>query len=86
MGIWRWGQIFLDRERRAIRPGEKSRGSIELRRILKDYFAYYHRWRTHQSLEMDSPEGRQTEPIDRSRVVEIDEVGGLHHHYVRVAA
>jgi transposase InsO family protein len=61
-------------------------GERHLRRILKDYFAYYHRWRTHQSLEMDSPEGRQTEPVDRGRVVEIDEVGGLHHHYERVAA
>jgi putative transposase len=57
-----------------------------LKRILADYFAYYHRWRTHQALEMDAPEGREVHPVDRDRVVEIDEVGGLHHHYVRVAA
>jgi putative transposase len=47
-------------------------GERQLRRILKDYFAYYHRWRTHQSLEMDSPDGRQTDFVDRGRVVEID--------------
>ncbi len=29
-----------------------------LRRILTCYFAYYHPWRCHQSLEMDCPDGR----------------------------
>jgi len=61
-------------------------GERHLRRILTDYFRYYHRWRTHQSLEMDSPEGRETHRIDRARVVEVSEVGGLHHHYERAAA
>ena len=27
-----------------------------LKRVLTEYFHYYHRWRTHQALEMDSPE------------------------------
>jgi len=57
-----------------------------LKRILTDYFRYYHRWRTHQSLEMDSPEGRETHRIDHDRVVEVSEIGGLHHHYERAAA
>jgi transposase InsO family protein len=57
-----------------------------LKRILADYFAYYHRWRTHQSLEMDSPDPREVHPIDRGRVTEIAEVGGLHHHCERIAA
>jgi transposase InsO family protein len=57
-----------------------------LRRLLKDYFRYYHRWRTHQALEMDSPEGRETHSINRGRVAEVAEVGGLHHHYERIAA
>jgi transposase InsO family protein len=61
-------------------------GERHLKRILADYFAYYHRWRTHQSLGMDSPEGRAIHPVDRGLVVEIDEVGGLHHHYERAAA
>ena len=44
------------------------------------------RWRTHQSLEMDSPEGRETHAIAHGRVAEVSEVSGLHHHYERVAA
>lgn len=57
-----------------------------LKRVLSDYFRYYDRWRTHQSLGMDSPDGRETHLAARGRVVEIDEVGGLHHHYERAAA
>lgn len=30
-----------------------------LNRILKNYFEYYHRWRTHLGLEMDTPQGRE---------------------------
>jgi transposase InsO family protein len=33
-------------------------GEKHLRRILGDYFSYYHRSRTHLSLEKDSPEPR----------------------------
>jgi len=38
-----------------------------LRWILKDYFSHYHRWRCHQSLEMDCPETRPVQPPDRAR-------------------
>ena len=57
-----------------------------LKRILRDYFRYYHRWRTHQALEMDCPEPREVRSADRGALVEIPEIGGLHHHYERVAA
>ena len=57
-----------------------------LRRLLASYIRYYHRWRTHQSVEMDSPEPRTVHPPDRGRVIGIAEVGGLHHHYERIAA
>ena len=57
-----------------------------LKRILGAYFRYYHRWRTHLSLEMDAPEPRSVEPRESGEVVEIPEVGGLHHHYERRAA
>jgi putative transposase len=57
-----------------------------LKRILNSYFDYYHRWRTHLSLEMDSPESRSVHPPALGRVVEFPEVGGLHHHYERLAA
>jgi putative transposase len=36
-----------------------------LKRVLTDYFRYYHHWRTHQALAMDSPEGRETHAVDR---------------------
>ncbi len=52
-----------------------------LRRLLASYFHYYHRWRTHLSLAMDCPEPRPVLPPNRGAVVEIPEVGGLHHHY-----
>jgi len=54
-----------------------------LKRVLTDYFRYYHRWRAHQSL--DSPEGREMHPVDRGRLIEVAEVGALRHHYERVA-
>jgi len=57
-----------------------------LKRILNRYLTYYHGWRTHRSLDMDAPAGRPIQPQDHGRVVEIPEVGGLHHHYERRAA
>ena len=57
-----------------------------LKRLLADYFDYYHRWRTHPSLEMDCPEPREAHSAGQGRVAEVAEVGGLHHHYERVAA
>jgi transposase InsO family protein len=57
-----------------------------LRRILKDYFSHYHRWRCHQSLEMDCPEPRAVQPPEVGEVVEVREAGGLYRHYERVAA
>ncbi len=60
-------------------------GEQHLRRTLARYFAYYHRARTHLSLDKDAPDGR---PIETAlgRVTSIPEVGGLHHRYVRQAA
>jgi putative transposase len=56
------------------------------RRMLASYFHYYHRWRTHLSLAMDCSEARPVQPPDRRAVVAFPEVGGLHHHYERMAA
>ncbi|MFN8178305.1 MAG: integrase core domain-containing protein [bacterium] len=55
-----------------------------LKRVLRDYLVYYHRWRTHLSLEMDTPERRPVQGI--GRIVAVEELGGLHHHYERRAA
>jgi len=57
-----------------------------LRRTLKSYFAYYHGARTHLSLEKDAPETRPVQPPELGSVVELPEVGGLHHRYERRAA
>jgi putative transposase len=57
-----------------------------LRRLLTEYMTYYHRYRTHLSLGMDWPEPRAVQPPEVGGVVEVPEVGGLHHHYERRAA
>jgi putative transposase len=57
-----------------------------LRRALKSYFDYYERSRTHLSLGKDAPIRRPIQPAAMGRVVEIPEVGGLHHRYERRAA
>ena len=57
-----------------------------LRRILTTYLGYYHRARTHLSLDKDAPDGRPIEPAGHGTIITIPEVGGLHHRYVRRAA
>jgi hypothetical protein len=61
-------------------------GERHLRRVLTAYFAYYHRTRTHLSLDKDAPHGRPIEPPELGGIIRIPEVGGLHHRYVRRAA
>jgi putative transposase len=56
-----------------------------LRRLLRAYLAYHNTARPHQSLDNDSPDGRDPQPVTAGRVVAIPEVGGLHHRYRRVA-
>ena len=53
---------------------------------LRDYLTYYHRYRTHLSLEKDAPEPRPVERSDHGAIVEMPVVGGLHHRYTRLAA
>ena len=61
-------------------------GERHLNGILKSYFAYYHRARTHLSLSKDAPDPRQAHPPTMGEIVELPEVGGLHHRYERLAA
>ena len=56
-----------------------------LPRILKSYFDYYLRSRTHLALGKDAPESRPIQPPELGPVVELPEVGGLHHRYKRIA-
>ena len=57
-----------------------------LRRILKNYFRYYHESRTHLSLDKDAPESRGIQSNKSERIVQIPQVGGLHHRYERRVA
>ena len=50
-----------------------------LRRILTEYFDYYHNSRPHLSLDRNSPIPRCLEPPSEGEVVAIPQVGGLHH-------
>jgi hypothetical protein len=57
-----------------------------LRRLLTEYFRYYHHWRTHRALAMDCPLPRLVQRPEVGLIREVSEVGGLHHHYERQAA
>jgi putative transposase len=57
-----------------------------LRRLMVEYFDYYHRSRTHRSLGQEAPMEREIDPPERGKVVEFPMVGGLHHQYRRQAA
>ena len=57
-----------------------------LRRVLSWYVDYYHRTRTHLSLDKDCPDPRPVWPPRIGRVVAFPQVNGLHHRYERLAA
>ena len=57
-----------------------------LRRILRSYVDYHQHFRTHLSLDKDAPITRKVQPPEMGRVIEMREVGGLHHRYLRQAA
>jgi len=56
-----------------------------LKRILTEYFKYYHESRPHLSLERNSPTPREVEPPSQGEVISVRQVGGLHHRYSRAA-
>jgi transposase InsO family protein len=56
-----------------------------LTRFLQSYLDYYHGYRTHRALDMDTPVPRPVQPPELGRVRAVPEVGGLHHHYERIA-
>ncbi len=57
-----------------------------LKRLLRGYFAYYHQWGPHRSLEMDSPDGRSVHSPELGEIIEFPAFHGLHHYYLRSAA
>jgi transposase InsO family protein len=54
-----------------------------LRRILTAYAAYYNGLRTHLALDKDAPLRRPVQSV--GRIVSAPVLGGLHHHYARMA-
>ena len=61
-------------------------GEKHLRQTVRRFLSYYHASRCHLALEKDAPEGRAVQPPEQGHVIEIPEVGGLHHRYERRAA
>jgi transposase InsO family protein len=57
-----------------------------LHRILTRYFGYYHQARTQLALDKDAPDLRPIERPSTGNIVQLREVGGLHHRYIRQAA
>jgi putative transposase len=57
-----------------------------LRRVLQEYFKYYHGSRTHLGLAKDCPRPRPVEPPDLGLIHSEPMVSGLHHRYYRQAA
>jgi len=57
-------------------------GEAHLRQIMKSYARYYNGFRTHRSLNKDTPNSR---PVQRSGPISSYAIlAGLHHHYARV--
>ena len=54
-----------------------------LRGVLSSYFRYYHKTRTHLSLDKDCPESRTVHLPAVGKIIAFPEVGGLHHRYER---
>jgi transposase InsO family protein len=61
-------------------------GERHLRRILRRYLAYYHQARTHLALDKDAPDLRPIARPVMGKIVQLPEIGGLHHRYIRQAA
>ena len=55
-----------------------------LKRTLAAYFRYYHQSRPHLALQKQCPIERQI--MKHGAIIEIPELGGLHHRYERIAA
>jgi transposase InsO family protein len=58
-----------------------------VRRLAREYMAYYHADRTHDGLGKDTPSGRAVEvkPVG-AELISLPRVGGLHHRYTWKAA
>jgi len=85
-----WQNPFAERLIGSIRRECLKHGLVlgerHLHCILTRYFRYYHQARTHLALDKDAPDLRPIAPPATGRIVQLREVGGLHHRYIRLAA
>ena len=56
-----------------------------LRRVLKEYVAYFNRSRPHQGIDQRVPDPENTPAGNAGKVVSFPVLGGLHHEYRRAA-
>ena len=61
-------------------------GELPLRRIMKSYCDYNLGSRTHLTLAKDAPTTRVVQGPEAGEIMEIPQVGGLHHRYERRAS
>lgn len=66
--------------------GAMGSGLPETRSYVCCVADLYEGMRTHLSLGKDAPVNRPVQATKTGRIVEIPQVGGLHHRYERVAA
>ena len=80
-----WQNPYSERLNGSIRRECLERTIIfsegHLCRVLRKYFDYYNRYRVHQSLEMDAPEGTEIQPEMKDDIVAVQHIGSLHHHF-----
>lgn len=85
-----WRHPYVERLIRSIRRELLDHLIVcserHLHRLLADYLEYYHQSRSHLSLGKDPPEPRAVERPALGDVLELPQVGGLHHRYERRAA
>jgi len=85
-----WQNAYVERVIGAIRRECLDQVVIfnerHLRHVLASYVDYYHRTRTHLSLDKDFPHSCPIQPRPVARIITMPQVGGLHHRYERLAA
>src|SRR5271168_925767 len=85
-----WQNAYVERVIGSIRRECLNKVVIfnerHLRHVFLSYVDYYHRARTHLSLDKDCPLSRPIQPPRNGRIIAVPQVGGLHHRYERLAA
>jgi len=85
-----WQNAYAERVIGSIRRECLDRVMVfnegHLRCLRTGYSHSYHCWRTLLSLAMECPDTRPVQPPEQGAVVAFPDVGGLHHHYERMAA